>query len=256
VTTYQRRCNSRSYGKASSGYCAARRTDVRFRVELIRSGRMMLFCPPGVYRAQSDTAVLAGVVRDGGYAKGRHVLDVGTGSGALALAAARAGAASVTAVDLSWRSVAATWLNCRLRLAPVTVRRGDLFDPVEGRRFDMIVANPPYVPAETVTLPRRGIARCWDGGLDGRAVLDRICDGAAARLTEDGVLLLVHSAVCGAEMTVRRLADAGMDADVIERGLIPFGPVMRARAALLHARGLIEAGEMVEELVVVGARRA
>jgi release factor glutamine methyltransferase len=227
----------------------------RGQVRLSEVPTMMLFCPPGVYRAQTDTAVLAGVIQAGGYAQGCHVLDVGTGSGALALAAAGAGASSVTAVDLSWRSVAATWLNCRLHSAAVAVRRGDLFDPIAGRRFDLIVANPPYVPAETVALPRHRVARCWDGGLDGRAVLDRICDSAATHLTEDGVLLLVHSAVCGAERTVRRLADAGMDAEVIERGLIPFGPVMRARSALLHARGLIEAGQTLEELVVVGARR-
>jgi Ribosomal protein L11 methyltransferase (PrmA) len=51
---------------------------------------------------------------------GRHVLDVGTGTGALAIAAARAGAASVTAVDLSRRSAVATWLNSRLDGVPVS----------------------------------------------------------------------------------------------------------------------------------------
>ena len=56
--------------------------------------------PPGVYRAEGDTRLLADVMRRGAFAAGRDVLDVGTGSGALALAAARAGAASVTAVDL------------------------------------------------------------------------------------------------------------------------------------------------------------
>jgi release factor glutamine methyltransferase len=217
---------------------------------------MFLISPPGVYRAQSDTAVMAGVLSRAGYAAGRHVLDVGTGSGALALAAARAGAASVTAVDLSWRSVAATWFNTRLHGARVTVRHGDLYGPVHDRRFGLIVANPPYVPAETTTLPRFGVARCWDAGLDGRALLDRICDGAESRLTDDGRLLLVHSAVCGADATVERLARRGLVAEVVERARIPFGPVMRARAAMLEARGLIEPGDDVEELVVVGARRA
>jgi release factor glutamine methyltransferase len=42
-------------------------------------------------------------------------LDIGTGTGALVLAAAKAGAASVTAVDLSLRSIATTWLNCRIQ---------------------------------------------------------------------------------------------------------------------------------------------
>lgn len=74
---------------------------------------MLLMRPPGVYRAESDTEVLIDELTNGGHAAGRHVLDVGTGTGAVAIAAARAGAASVTAVDLSWRSVTATRLNAR-----------------------------------------------------------------------------------------------------------------------------------------------
>ncbi|GAA4559078.1 HemK2/MTQ2 family protein methyltransferase [Pseudonocardia xishanensis] len=214
---------------------------------------MILFCPPGVYRAQSDTAVLADQV--GRRAADRAVLDLGTGSGALTLAAWRAGAASVTGVDLSRRSVLATRLNCRLHGAEVRIHRGDLFGPVRGRRFGLIVANPPYVPSETSVLPRHTAGRCWDAGPDGRAVLDRICADAADHLTPDGRVLLVHSAVCGPEETVDRFAAAGLAAEVVERAHIPFGPVMRSRATLLERRGLIEPGDRLEELVVVEARR-
>jgi release factor glutamine methyltransferase len=62
-------------------------------------------------------------------------LDIGTGTGALVLAAARAGAASVTAVDLSLRSIATTWLNCRIQRVQCAVYRGDLFEPVAGQRW-------------------------------------------------------------------------------------------------------------------------
>ncbi|MGQ0572678.1 MAG: methyltransferase [Pseudonocardia sp.] len=213
----------------------------------------MLLRPPGVYRAESDTEILTDVMSRGGFALDRDVLDVGTGSGALALAAARSGARTVTAVDLSLRSVAATWLNSRLQRAPVTVRRGDLFAPVGGRRFDLVVANPPYVPAATAVLPRHRKARCWDAGEDGRALLDRICAGAPAMLSPDGDLLMVHSAVCGTALTLAALERAGLVARVLARATVPFGPVMRARAAMLEARGLIAPGTRLEELVVVGA---
>ncbi|HEY1967302.1 MAG TPA: HemK2/MTQ2 family protein methyltransferase [Pseudonocardia sp.] len=218
-------------------------------------GADTVFCPPGVYRAQSDTELLAAVLRRDDLPAGRHVLDLGTGSGALALAASRAGAASVTAVDISARAVMAAWFNTRVRGARVQVRRGDLFTGLGDRRFDLVVANPPYVPAPTSTLPRRGIARCWDAGLDGRAFLDRICAGVAALLTEGGMLVMVHSAVCGTEESLARLSAVGLDAEVLDRGVIPFGAVMRDRAALLVARGLIEPGTTLEELVVIGARR-
>jgi release factor glutamine methyltransferase len=218
--------------------------------------RPALFCPPGVYRAQADTALLRDLLVRTGYAGGRDVLDIGTGSGALAVAAWQAGAASVTAVDLSHRSVLAARLNCLLHRAPVQVRRGDLFGPVGHRRFGLIVANPPYVPSATPMLPRHGRGRCWDAGPDGRTVIDRICAGATARLAPEGRLLLVHSAVCGPKQTVDRFAAAGLAANVVEHVRIPFGPVMRSRTELLERRGLIEQGNRLEELVVVEARHA
>ncbi|MHA6625615.1 HemK2/MTQ2 family protein methyltransferase [Pseudonocardia sichuanensis] len=216
---------------------------------------VMLLRPPGVYRAEGDTELLTEVMGRGGYATGRDVLDVGTGTGALALAAARAGAATVTAVDLSLRSVAATWLNSKLHRVPVTVHRGDVFGPVADRRFGLVVANPPYVPAETGRLPRHRKARCWDAGPDGRALLDRVCAGVPGVLAPDGEVLLVHSAVCDTDLTLDALDRAGLVPQVLAKATVPFGPVMRARAALLEARGLIGPGQREEELVVVGAHR-
>jgi release factor glutamine methyltransferase len=206
-----------------------------------------------VYRADSDTSLLIDVLRAGGYAMGRRVLDLGTGTGALALAAARCGAASVAAVDLSLRSVAAAWLNSRLHRVACTVYRGDLCEPVAGQSFDLIVANPPYVPAATDVLPRHRISRCWDGGLDGRIILDRICTEGPDLLAPGGKMLLVHSAVCDEDITLKRFADTGLQAEILARCRVPFGPVMRARAAILQARGLVEPGQRDEELVVIGA---
>ncbi|MDQ3476660.1 MAG: methyltransferase [Actinomycetota bacterium] len=217
---------------------------------------VMLLHPPGVYRAEDDTDLLIDVMRRGDYALDRQVLDIGTGSGALAIAAAKAGAATVTAIDLSLRAVAATWLNSRLQRAPVSVRRGDLFAPVAGRRFDLVVANPPYVPSEGTVLPRHRIARSWDAGPDGRALLDRICADVPDFLAPDGDLLLVHSELCGTQETLDALAAAGLRGRVLAKANVPFGPVLRARAAMLEARGMIYPGQRIEKLVVVGARHA
>lgn len=214
-----------------------------------------LLCPPGVYRPQSDTDALGRAIRCSGRVLGRDVLDLGTGTGAAALAAAGSGAASVTAVDLSRRAVQVARLNARLHGAQVSVHRGDLFAPVHGRRFGLVTANPPYVPSATDRLPRHRSARSWDGGRDGRVVIDRICDDVAAHLRPDGTLLMVHSAVCGPDRTLDRLAGNSMTARVVDRLRIPLGPVMRARAALHRARGLVAPGTTEEELVVIEANR-
>ncbi|NKY97037.1 HemK2/MTQ2 family protein methyltransferase [Nocardiopsis alborubida] len=209
--------------------------------------------PPGVYPAQEDTSLLRTVLRQRGRVAGRSVLDVGSGTGALGIEAFRAGAASLTSIDLSRRSVLASWLNSRLHGVPATVRRGDLFAPVAPHRFDLVLANPPYMPAPGRRLPRHRMARCWDAGPDGRILLDRICAGAPSVLSEDGALLLVQSELADEQATLNQLKKAGLVPEVLARARVPFGPVLRARAAALRARGLLGPDQMEEELVVIEA---
>lgn len=206
---------------------------------------------PGTYPPQADTRLLAGVLRDTGLAADRDVLDVGTGTGALALAAHAGGARSVTAVDLSARSLASAWVNTRRRGARVRLRRGDLLGPVAGERFDLVVANPPYVPAAGDVLPRHRTARCWDAGVDGRALLDRLCDEVPDVLAPGGAMLLVHSVVADPARTRERLQAAGMRVAEVARAEVPLGPVMRSRAAMLAERGLLAPGQATEEVVVI-----
>ncbi|MFC9621130.1 HemK2/MTQ2 family protein methyltransferase [Streptomyces sp. NPDC056930] len=218
---------------------------------------MKFLQPPGVYAPQEDTAMLVSALRREHLSPGAEVLDVGTGTGAVAIAAARYGAARVTAIDTSAAAVLTTRLNALLSGYARVIRasRGDLTEPVTGLRFDLVLANPPYVPSANVRMPRRGIARAWEAGIDGRAVLDRLCAKVPALLRPGGVLLAVHSALSGPAMTAARLAEAGLDAIVTDRRSVPFGPVLRERAGWLEAQGLIEPGQDKEELVVIRAQR-
>jgi len=126
----------------------------------------------------------------------RSVLDLCTGSGCLAILASRNFPnAAIDAVDISkdaievaTRNVGDYGLQDRLKLY-----RGDLFKPLGGKRYDLIISNPPYVDAEGMaSLPRECRAEpklAFDGGADGIDVIRRILDEAAAHLTPQGGLL-------------------------------------------------------------------
>ncbi|MGW1712228.1 HemK2/MTQ2 family protein methyltransferase [Streptomyces sp. NPDC002156] len=206
--------------------------------------------PPGVYAPQTDTRLLRRAMGRERITAETDVLDLATGSGMLAVEAARLGG-RVTAVDISWRALATTRLNALLNGQTLRVRRGDLATAVPGRRFDLVLTNPPYVPAPGTT-PARGPARAWDAGRDGRLLIDRICDTAPAVLRPTGALLIVHSHLCGIDATLTRLERAGLRAKVVDRTELPFGRVLRSRLAWLREQGLTADGT-TEELVVIRA---
>lgn len=215
---------------------------------------MRLVTLPGVFRPISDSRLLAGALREQTLPAGATALDVCTGSGFLAVCAALAGAREATAVDVSRRALLCARLNAALNGVRVRVRRGSLFEPVAGERFDLVVANPPYVPADSDELPRRGLARAWDAGRDGRLVLDRLLDAAPAHLRPGGILLVVHSTVIGGDETLRRMAAGGLHADVVARADGPLGPLLSARAPVLEARGLLAPGQRHEQVLVFRGR--
>jgi ribosomal protein L3 glutamine methyltransferase len=75
----------------------------------------------------------------------------------------------------------------------VALHRGDLFKPLGGKRYDLIISNPPYVDAAGMaSLPRECRAEpklAFDGGADGLDVIRRILDGAGKHLAPGGGLL-------------------------------------------------------------------
>jgi release factor glutamine methyltransferase len=209
---------------------------------------------PGVFEPHSDARLLAAAMRERGLAVGARVLEVFAGSGAVAIAAAREGAREVTVVDVSRRALVASWINARRNGVRVRVRHGDLFAPVAGERFDLILANPPYVPSPDDGLPAGGAARAWEGGRDGRALLDRLCAEAPQQLAPGGTLLLVQSSICGERATLDRLEAAGLHAERIAAVHGPLGALMRERAPLLEERGLLAVGQREEQLLVLAGR--
>ncbi|WP_025274929.1 methyltransferase [Haloglycomyces albus] len=110
------------------------------------------------------------------------VLDVGTGSGIQAFHAT-ARASHVTATDLSERALAFALLNAGVNDLEVDWRQGDLIEPVAGRTFDQVIANPPFV----VGTPGEG----WthrDGGRAADAIGAELAASAPTVLNPGGTM--------------------------------------------------------------------
>jgi HemK-related putative methylase len=117
---------------------------------------------------------------------GRLALDMGAGSGVGAVFAARAGY-KVMAVDINPEAVRCARINALLNRveAQVEVRQGDLFAPVSGERFDLVLFNPPFYRGT----PKDALDHAWRG-VD---VFERFAAGLPAHLAPGGQALLVLS---------------------------------------------------------------
>lgn len=149
-----------------------------------------------VPRPETEQLVELALERMAGLSRPR-VLDLGTGSGCIAVTLAlEHPGARVTAVDVSPAALELARRNAdRLGAAGIDFRPGTWYDALPaGERYDLIVSNPPYVAAgdpHLAALRFEPAGALTDGG-DGLACLRAVVDGAAARVTAGGWLLVEH----------------------------------------------------------------
>lgn len=118
-----------------------------------------------------------------------RALDVGTGSGVEALLAARH-AQTVVATDVNPRALEYAALGAGLNGLPLDLRLGSLFEPVDGERFDLIVANPPFVVSPDSAFVYR------DSGQPGDAICRAVVRGADAHLRPGGFATVLCNWIC------------------------------------------------------------
>ncbi len=153
--------------------------------------------------------------------RGAAVLEIGSGSGVVLAALGVLGAASLCGIDIEDDAVS----SGMLLLAGLghgetsEVHRGDMWQPVAGRRFDLVVANLPHFPMERrEVLGRRAT---WSaGGSDGRALLDRFIEGLDAHLLPGGCAVITHNAFVDLDRTRRMLRERGMTMSVVQSILV------------------------------------
>ncbi|OGT17203.1 MAG: protein-(glutamine-N5) methyltransferase, release factor-specific [Gallionellales bacterium RIFOXYB12_FULL_54_9] len=154
----------------------------------------------GIPAASGSKAVRTGVTGEGVRQDGRRyrVLDMGTGSGAIALTIAHERTeAQVVAVDASEEALLVAAENAnRLQTGNVRLLHSDWFSALADERFDLIVANPPYIESDDVHLSQGDVRfeplTALASGGDGLDDIRRILRGARTHLESGGWLMFEH----------------------------------------------------------------
>jgi len=186
-----------------------------------------------VYEPAEDTFLvansLAQIVKEAD-----TLLDIGTGCGILAIIAARK-AKKVIATDVNPHAVKCARLNAKINgvAHKINVRLGDLFQSIKkAERFDVILFNAPYLPSSQCE-QRTWIGRSWAGGPTGRQLIDRFIIEAPNYLKRNGKVLLVQSSLANIDGTLKKLREAGLEAQVVAEKKVSFETIVVIRASHL-----------------------
>jgi release factor glutamine methyltransferase len=166
---------------------------------------------PGLFLS---TPLLLGAIEDLELETGSLVLDLGTGTGICAISIALKGA-RVTATDISTIAVRCARTNVLINNLEDRVRvlEGDLFQPVEKQRFDLVIFNPPYYEGK----PGEWAGYAWRG----ENVLHRFAEGLGPHLTPKGRALLSVSTEVDLLAVKKELQENGFETREIRKRWIP-----------------------------------
>lgn len=143
-----------------------------------------------------------------------RALDLCTGSGAIAVTLKHeCPHAEVTAADLSADALEVAASNAKWNHTDIRFVQGDLWQPLEGEVFDLILSNPPYIPTEDCDTLQQEVMQeprmALDGGADGLHFYRRIAQGAPAHLNPNG-LIAVEVGIGEAQDVAALFAAAGL----------------------------------------------
>lgn len=125
----------------------------------------------------------------------KYVLDLCTGSGAIAIAVKKKTNAKVCAVDVSEGAIELASENARLNNVEIEFLLSDLFTGLDGKKFDVIISNPPYIKRDDIATLQREVkdfepTLALDGGIDGYDFYKKIAKHAKEYLNAGGALYL------------------------------------------------------------------
>ena len=166
-----------------------------------------------VYIPSDDTFLLAENLE---IKKGQSVLEIGTGSGLVSMYASLL-TDDVTATDINYNALELAEKNFKLNnIGTIKLEFGDLFEPVKDKKFDVILFNTPYLPTDSDDIINDDLNYAFDGGLDGRKVIDRFINQVSNHLNEKGIVQIIQSSLSDNDRTLDMFDRNGFVAGIAE----------------------------------------
>ena len=164
-----------------------------------------------VYNPSDDTFLLAENLE---IKEGMSVLEIGTGSGLVSMYASLL-TDDVTATDINFNALELAEKNFKLNnINIIKLEFGDMFEPVKDKKFDVILFNTPYLPTDSDDIINDDLNYAFDGGLDGRNVIDRFINEATNHLNDKGIIQMIQSSLSDNDKTLNMFDRNGFIAEI------------------------------------------
>jgi len=146
--------------------------------------------------------------------EGEKVLEIGTGTGIVAIFASTL-TDKIVATDINFNAIELAEKNFELNgINNIQLLLGNLFEPVENQKFDVILFNLPYLPTEESEILDDNLNYAFDGGLDGRNVIDEFLNQLPNHLNPGGRVQLIQSSLSNIEETISNLKHLGFKVEI------------------------------------------
>ena len=166
-----------------------------------------------VYIPSDDTFLLAENLE---IKEGMSVLEIGTGSGLVSMYASLL-TDDVTATDINYNALELAEKNFKLNnIDTVKLEFGDMFEPVKDKKFDVILFNTPYLPTDSDDIIDDDLNYAFDGGLNGRKVIDRFINEVSNHLNDKGIVQMIQSSLSDNDRTLDMFDRNGFVAEIAE----------------------------------------
>ena len=169
---------------------------------------------PKVYKPAEDTFLLLENLE---IERRDKVLEIGTGTGIIAIKASKK-SRMVVATDINPHAIKCATKNIITNKSyNIELRQGNLFEPVKDEKFNLILFNTPYLPTSDDEKINDELNAAWDGGVDGRMLIDQFIDCLPLFINPEGKVQMVQSSLSDMNMTLKKMKDLGFQVSITAR---------------------------------------